>query len=84
MVARNFRKRDSSASGGSIALYSMAVFVVFSTGRPKLTQNNLCKPQAVEVGLAFEAVESFMDDDLNGSHFIVGQLLKLAFAPLAA
>ena len=52
--------------------------------RPKFTQNSLCKPQAAEVGLAFEAVEGFMDDDLNGCHFIVGQLLKFTFASLAA
>ena len=52
--------------------------------RPKLTQNTLCKPQAAEVGLAFEAIESFADDDLNGCHFIVSQLLKFVFAPLAA
>jgi len=34
--------------------------------------------------LAFETVESFTDVDLNGCHFIVGQLLKFAFASLAA
>ncbi len=52
--------------------------------RLKLTQNIPCKSDAAEVGLAFEAVESFTDDDLNGCHFIVGQLLKFAFASLAA
>lgn len=54
------------------------------TWRPKLTHNNLCKPLAAEVGLAFEAVERFADNDLNGRYFIVGQLFKFAFAPLAA
>src|SRR6266702_1215897 len=70
------------------ALASKPKLEVFSrpppAWRPKLTQNNLCRPQAPDVGLAFEAVESLMDDDLNGCHFIVGQLLKFAFASLAA
>jgi hypothetical protein len=34
--------------------------------------------------LAFEAIGSLADDDLNGYRFIVGQLLKFAFASLAA
>jgi hypothetical protein len=40
----------------------------------------LLKSDAAEVGLAFEAVESLMDDDLNGCHFIFCQLLKFTFA----
>jgi len=36
------------------------------------------------VPLAHEAFECFSNDGLDGGHFIVGQLLKFTFAPLAA
>jgi hypothetical protein len=48
--------------------------------RLKLTKNILLKSDAAEVGLAFEAVESLMADDLNGCRFIFRQLLKFTFA----
>jgi hypothetical protein len=41
-------------------------------------------PRKRRVLLAFEAFKGFADDGLDGSHFIVGHLLKFAFAPLAA
>jgi hypothetical protein len=41
-------------------------------------------PRGWRVLLVFEAVEGFADDGLDGGHFIVGQLFKLTFAPLAA
>src|SRR5260370_2830296 len=41
-------------------------------------------PRALSVLLAFEAFEGLADDGFDGGHFIVGQLVKLAFAPLAA
>jgi len=58
-------------------------------GHPQVRAENLLKrlcasPQAAEVELAFEVFEGFADDGLNGGYFIVGQLLKLAFASLAA
>jgi hypothetical protein len=34
--------------------------------------------------LAFEAVEGFADDGLDGGHFVFGKLLQFTFAPLAA
>jgi hypothetical protein len=54
-----------------------------------LTKTEMAAPRAISTRavitttLAFEAVEGFADDGLNGGHFIVGQLFKLAFAPLA-
>lgn len=39
---------------------------------------------AIRILLSFEAFEGFADDGLDGGHFIVGQLLKFALAPLAA
>jgi hypothetical protein len=35
-------------------------------------ENILCKPQAAEVGLAFEAFKGFAEDGLNRGHFIAG------------
>jgi hypothetical protein len=55
-----------------------------------LAKTEMAAPRAISTcavittTLAFEAFEGFADDGLDGGHFIVGQLLKFAFAPLAA